>query len=71
MVQVLKWARLHVSTNSRDSPRPIFSYLLYFFSKGLVKSRRKNGQDSQSRDTDADEKIAATKLLNVQLKIKI
>ena len=48
-------------------------FLIYFifFSKGLVKSRRKNGQDSQSRDTDADEKIAATKLLNVQLKIKI
>ena len=27
---------------------------------GLVKSRQKNGRDSQSRETDGGEKIAAT-----------
>ena len=31
-----------------------------FWSRGLVKSRQKNGRDSQFRETGVGEKIAAT-----------
>ena len=30
------------------------------WSRGLVKSRQKNGRESRSRETDVDEKIAVT-----------
>ena len=32
------------------------------WSRGLVKSREINGRDSRSRETDVDEKIAATNI---------
>ena len=38
----------------------MYKYTEKSWSRGLVKSRQKNGQDSRSRDTEIGKKIAAT-----------